>query len=184
MKQEFYQQAAETVTRSLGVWPLKGLDTGEVKERQAKYGPNQLAAAKRISPLKLFLGQFRDTLIIVLIVAACVSLAISLFSSTQKTLHGQEKLYYYQTEEKNESEKCLAVYCPDFSTTVTEESVRELPDPVISEKESPTEALLIFGIVLAIAVVGFLNEYKAEKTVEALSLAGRRNEDPGRSAAT
>ncbi len=32
----------------------------------------------------------------------------------------------------------------------------------------PTEALLIYGIVLAIAAVGFTNEYKAEKTVEAL----------------
>jgi Ca2+-transporting ATPase len=32
----------------------------------------------------------------------------------------------------------------------------------------PTEALLIYGIVLAIAIVGFTNEYKAEKTVEAL----------------
>ncbi|HSE29200.1 MAG TPA: calcium-translocating P-type ATPase, PMCA-type [Candidatus Saccharimonadales bacterium] len=33
---------------------------------------------------------------------------------------------------------------------------------------SPTEALLIYFIVLSIAIVGFLNEYKAEKTVEAL----------------
>jgi len=39
----------------------------------------------------------------------------------------------------------------------------------IFEREGlPTEALLIYGIVLAIAIVGFTNEYKAEKTVEAL----------------
>lgn len=35
-------------------------------------------------------------------------------------------------------------------------------------ESSPTEALLIYGVVLAIAIVGFANEYKAEKTVEAL----------------
>jgi Ca2+-transporting ATPase len=169
MKQQYYQLPAETVARALDTWPLKGLDQGEVKERQAKYGSNQLAAAKRVSPLKLFLGQFKDILIIVLIVAACVSLAISLFTSHQKTLTGGEKLSYYKQEAKEESEKCLAITCPDFSVNITEETVKQLPDPVISEQESPTEALLIFGIVLAIAVVGFLNEYKAEKTVEALS---------------
>lgn len=39
----------------------------------------------------------------------------------------------------------------------------------IYEQEAlPTEALLIYGIVVAIAIVGFTNEYKAEKTVEAL----------------
>jgi len=36
------------------------------------------------------------------------------------------------------------------------------------ENSSKVESLLIYVIVLAIAVVGFLNEYKAEKTVEAL----------------
>ena len=36
------------------------------------------------------------------------------------------------------------------------------------ESEGAKEALLIFAIVLAIAVIGFFNEYKAEKTVEAL----------------
>ncbi len=34
--------------------------------------------------------------------------------------------------------------------------------------EGAQEALLIFAIVIAIAVIGFANEYKAEKTVEAL----------------
>jgi len=38
----------------------------------------------------------------------------------------------------------------------------------VEEGGNLTESLLIFGIVLAIAVIGFFNEYKAEKTVEAL----------------
>lgn len=38
----------------------------------------------------------------------------------------------------------------------------------ILEHEAPTEAFLIYAIVVAIAVIGFLNEYKAERTVAAL----------------
>ncbi|MDO8265704.1 MAG: cation-translocating P-type ATPase [Candidatus Saccharibacteria bacterium] len=37
-----------------------------------------------------------------------------------------------------------------------------------TEEGGGQEALLIFFIVIAIAIIGFLNEYKAEKTVEAL----------------
>ena len=39
---------------------------------------------------------------------------------------------------------------------------------ILENEGVPTEALLIYGIVIAIAIVGFTNEYKAEKTVEAL----------------
>lgn len=38
----------------------------------------------------------------------------------------------------------------------------------LEKNGSITESLLIYGIVVAIAIVGFFNEYKAEKTVEAL----------------
>lgn len=40
---------------------------------------------------------------------------------------------------------------------------------LVQEEGSISESLLIFVIVIAIAIVGFFNEYKAEKTVEALS---------------
>lgn len=81
------------------------------------YGPNALQSAKKINPLALFLGQFKDVLVIILLIAATVSLVLGM---------------------------------------------------VEGSGEGPQEAMLIFVIVIAIAIVGFFNEYKAEKTVEAL----------------
>ncbi len=52
---------------------IEGLTTSEVKVRQEKYGLNQLAEAKKESPFMIFLSQFKDLLVIILIVAAIVS---------------------------------------------------------------------------------------------------------------
>lgn len=114
--QKYYQQDAKSVLGEFGVSLDKGLSDKEIAARLEKYGANQLIEGRKRSALKLFLGQFKDVLIIVLIAAATVSLGLGIFEE-----HG-----------------------------------------------SITEALLIYAIVVAIAVVGFLNEYKAEKTVEAL----------------
>ena len=51
----------------------KGLSSEEVKERQEKYGLNQLKAAKKKTLLQRFIDQFKDFSIIVLIIAAIVS---------------------------------------------------------------------------------------------------------------
>ncbi len=52
-----------------------GLSSTEAVERLKKYGPNQLAAGEKTSPLKIFLGQFKSILILILIAAAAVSFA-------------------------------------------------------------------------------------------------------------
>jgi len=52
-----------------------GLSSTEAAERLKKYGPNQLAAGEKTSPLKIFLGQFKSILILILIAAALVSFA-------------------------------------------------------------------------------------------------------------
>lgn len=114
--QKYYQKDANAVLGEFEVSLDKGLSDKEVQSRLEKYGPNQLIEGPKRSALKLFLGQFKDVLIGVLIAAATISLFLGIFDE-----HG-----------------------------------------------SITEALLIYAIVVAIAVVGFFNEYKAEKTVEAL----------------
>ncbi len=111
-----YTQTGEQTTAALQVDPAHGLSTAEVTRRLGQHGTNTLPSGPKVSVLTLLLSQFKDVLIIVLIVAATVSLGLSIYE--------QDGL--------------------------------------------PTEALLIYGIVVAIAIVGFANEYKAEKTVEAL----------------
>jgi P-type Ca2+ transporter type 2C len=112
-----YNLTTQEVVAQLGADPVHGLGRQEVLNRRAQYGHNALPAGPKFSVSKLLLRQFKDALILILLVAATVSLCVAL---------------------------------------------AEEPGHV------PTEALLIYGIVIAIAGVGFANEYKAEQTVQAL----------------
>ncbi len=88
----------------------KGLSGQEVQNRLNEYGRNELEEKKKKSPLVLFLGQFKDFMIIVLIAAAIIS-------------------------------------------------------GLIGEM---TDTIIIMVIVLLNAVIGFIQEYRAEKAMEAL----------------
>ena len=63
----------EVVARELGTDMENGLTAQEVTDRQQKYGPNQLGRKKRQVSHSLFLDQFKDFMIWVLIGAALVS---------------------------------------------------------------------------------------------------------------
>lgn len=111
----WYQKTTKQVLEELNVDTTIGLTGSGVSEALKKYGKNTLEAKKAINPLKLLLSQFKDSLTLILIISASISLGLSYL-----------------------------------------------------ENSSKVEPLLIYGIVVAIAIVGFFNEYKAEKTVEAL----------------
>jgi len=89
---------------------MDGLSSGEVQKRLEEFGPNELKKEKGKSPVRLFLEQFTDILIIILLVATALSMAIGEFY----------------------------------------------------------DAIVIIAIVMACAVLGFTQEYKAEKALEAL----------------
>lgn len=112
----WYQLDSKAILTQLNVDSGNGLSTTEAQQRLRSQGRNELHAAKRINPFKLFIGQFKDVLIIILIIAAAVSFGLAM----------------------------------------------------LEEGGSIKEPALIISIVIAIALVGFFNEYKAEKTVEAL----------------
>ncbi|MCI0503673.1 cation-translocating P-type ATPase [Candidatus Micrarchaeota archaeon] len=95
-----------------------GLGGAEARSRLGEFGPNSIAIKKDISPLRIFVNQFKSILVILLILAAMVSLALSYIN-------------------------------PEEAETI--------------------DALLIFAIVIANAAFGFLQEYKAEKSIEALT---------------
>ena len=52
----------------------RGLSAKEAENRLNSYGFNELKGSKKISPLKVFLNQFKSILIIILIVATIISL--------------------------------------------------------------------------------------------------------------
>ncbi len=87
-----------------------GLSEEEAKKRLAEYGPNQLREERGVSPLKLLLSQFKQFLIIILLVATAISLFLG----------------------------------------------------------EVIDASVIFGIVIASAILGFVQEYRASRAVEAL----------------
>jgi Ca2+-transporting ATPase len=88
----------------------EGLSQGEAQRRLAQFGPNELAEKKKISPWVIFLEQFKNFLIIILLVAVALSAVMG-----------------------------------------------EVAD-----------AIVIFAIVLFAAGLSFIQEYRAERAMEAL----------------
>jgi len=82
----------------------------QAKERLSQHGPNQLESTTKPSPLKIFIGKFKDYMVLVLIFAAIISFIAG----------------------------------------------------------ETTNAYVILGIVVLVAIIGFVQEYKAEKAMEAL----------------
>jgi len=108
-QQPWHAKDAQEVLQSLET-SLNGLTDEEAKARLERVGPNELRKGRRISPLKIFVSQFKEFLVIILIVATLVSAAIG-----------------------------------------------EIVD-----------ATVILAIIIAIAVLGFVQEYRAERALEAL----------------
>lgn len=69
---EFYQISADEVKERVN-GSLEPLTAEEVKKHQEKYGPNELIEGKKKTTIQIFLEQFKDFLVIILIVAAIVS---------------------------------------------------------------------------------------------------------------
>ncbi|WP_088228508.1 calcium-transporting P-type ATPase, PMR1-type [Desulfosporosinus sp. FKB] len=61
------------VAKVLNVHPGKGLNVKEVQKRLQEVGKNVLAAKKGVHPVFLFLGQFKDFMVLVLLAATVVS---------------------------------------------------------------------------------------------------------------
>jgi Ca2+-transporting ATPase len=101
--------AAEAL-RSLETDARTGLASAEVVKRLETYGPNELKKEDKVSPWTIFLGQFKNILIIILLIATVLSAVVG----------------------------------------------------------EVFDAALIFVIVVFCAVLGFFQEYRAEKALEAL----------------
>ena len=70
-----YQKTKEAVLQEVGS-SKAGLTSQEVESRREKYGYNELIEGKKKPVFLIFLEQFKDFLVIILIVAAIVSIAL------------------------------------------------------------------------------------------------------------
>jgi Ca2+-transporting ATPase len=68
-----YRQNVEEVLIALEVDARRGLSGVEARARLARYGPNELVADKPLPAWRKFLAQFRDVLVLLLLVATVIS---------------------------------------------------------------------------------------------------------------
>src|SRR3989304_2205164 len=113
----WHSMSTPELTRELKTDPHQGLAEGEVKSRLEKYGYNELKKEEKASPFMLFLNQFKNTLMIILLIAIALSVVIYIM------------------------------------------------DPKEGEV---VDAIIIAVIVLFCAVLGFIQEYRAERALDAL----------------
>lgn len=74
-KKEVWSESRVELFRELGCGE-QGLTDGEAARRLSRFGPNELSGEKKKAPLRIFLEQFADFLVILLIGAAAVSIAL------------------------------------------------------------------------------------------------------------
>ena len=112
-----YCEYPETIVQSLESNTVEGLSSSQVKERTEKYGPNKLQEKKKKTWMQRFFEQFKDAMIVILIIASIISFVIA----------------------------CI------------EKNPNEFFEPA-----------LILLIVVLNAIMGVMQESKAEKAIEAL----------------
>ncbi len=72
----FHSKTRNQAINLLSTDPIKGLTQQEAEYRLKKYGKNKITHKKKISKLKIFLAQFKNPLIYILLVAIFISLII------------------------------------------------------------------------------------------------------------
>jgi Ca2+-transporting ATPase len=78
MEKKWFNKTVEEVEKDLSTNIDNGLSQDEINKRLAKYGLNELRGEKKKSLFVKFLEQFKDFMIIILILAAIISGAISI----------------------------------------------------------------------------------------------------------
>ena len=69
----YYRESKDEVLKQLGANEQQGLTSKAAQEKLAQVGPNALVEGKKKSVVEVFLEQFKDLMVIILIVAAVIS---------------------------------------------------------------------------------------------------------------
>ena len=125
-KKNWYNLSVEDTVTLLDTNLTNGLTEAQAAERVNKYGYNELKQGKKKTFLQKFLAQFKDTMIIILILAAVISGVVGILES------------------------------------------KEPVTSVLDFLQKISDSFIILLIVIVNAVIGVLQENKAEKSLEAL----------------
>lgn len=72
-----HSQSKDELLKNLSTSVQTGLSSERVSEFAAKFGPNKLNEKKKKTNLQRFLEQFKDVMIIILLIAAMISFVIA-----------------------------------------------------------------------------------------------------------
>ena len=72
-----HSKSKEELLKSLSTSAEKGLSSEQAAELQSKYGPNKIKEKEKKTNLQRFLEQFKDVMIIILLIAAVISFVIA-----------------------------------------------------------------------------------------------------------
>lgn len=78
---KWYQLPVEDALHQMGSSP-EGLTSSEAALRLKKYGPNKLGEEQPTSPLRVFLNQFKNPLIYILLLAAAATASLGMFKDS------------------------------------------------------------------------------------------------------
>ena len=78
---QFYKMSSDELL-TLFKSNIKGLSKRQVKENMKKYGKNVLEEKKKKHPISVFFSQFKDLLVIILVISAIISIFINELEST------------------------------------------------------------------------------------------------------
>lgn len=117
---EFYQAHSKEVFDQLKT-SLSGLPNKDIPSLQQEHGKNVLKEGKRRTKLSIFLAQFKDVMIIILIIAAIISFVVGEHTDAYVILAiiiGNAWIGYSQEYRADESVRMLQKMAAQFATVV------------------------------------------------------------------
>ena len=75
-QRESYEQSADDVAASFGTSLSSGLSSSDAHVLLKRYGPNEITTELRLPSWRRFCGQFKDTLVLLLLAAAGISCGV------------------------------------------------------------------------------------------------------------
>ncbi len=180
----FHTRDTSAILEEFDVAAAAGLDTGEAQRRVDQFGPNELVEHGGPTPWLIFVGQFTDVMVIVLIVAAAIAAAIGDIKDAVVILvivvlnAALGFVQEYRAERAIQALKQLAV--PSVRVRRDDGEVKDVPageivpgDIVLLEAGSavPADGRLVEATSLQVAEAALTGEsYPTEKTTKTLTV--------------